>query len=180
MKRIFALTLCILMLLPLILVAPTSAADGVTYVGYSSPAICTDAGKTVDLTKVGVQFTDGENPAEPATIVWKDGTNTITSYTPTEKGVYELTATAGGKTRKIYVVAKNANEKNTFFMKTISRPRPILPSSALFSSPRAQNSDTMKPKARSILTPQTTAQTICACFFPPILTPSATRSTPRA
>ena len=111
MKRIFALTLCILMLLPLILVAPTSAADGVTYVGYSSPAICTDAGKTVDLTKVGVQFTDGENPAEPATIVWKDGTNTITSYTPAEKGVYELTATAGGKTRKIYVVAKNANEK---------------------------------------------------------------------
>ena len=111
MKRIFALTLCILMLLPLILVAPTSAADGVTYVSYSSPAICTDAGKTVDLTKVGVQFTDGENPAEPATIVWKDGTNTITSYTPAEKGVYELTATAGGKTRKIYVVAKNANEK---------------------------------------------------------------------
>ena len=111
MKRIFALTLCILMLLPLILVAPTSAADGVTYVSYSSPAICTDAGKTVDLTKVGVQFTDGENPAEPATIVWKDGTNTITSYTPAEKGVYELTATAGGKTRKVYVVAKNANEK---------------------------------------------------------------------
>ena len=110
MKRIFALALCILMLLPLILIAPISAADDTIYVGYSSPAICTDAGKKVDLTKVSVQFAYGETPAAPSATVWKDGTSTVTSYTPAEKGVFELTATANGKTRKVYVVAKNANE----------------------------------------------------------------------
>ena len=110
MKRIFALTLCILMLLPLIFIAPVSAADDTIYVGYSSPAICTDAGKKVDLSKVSIQFAYGETPADPAATVWKDGSNTITSYTPAEKGVYELTATANGKSRKVYVVAKNASE----------------------------------------------------------------------
>ena len=33
------------MLLPLVLTAPISAADELIYIGYSSPAICTDAGK---------------------------------------------------------------------------------------------------------------------------------------
>ncbi|MBO5701434.1 MAG: hypothetical protein J6S71_03240 [Clostridia bacterium] len=110
MKRIFALTLCVLMLLPLVLTAPVSAADELIYVGYSSPAICTDAGKTVDLTKVSVQFEEGVNPAAPADTVWKDGDNTITSYTPAAKGVYQLKATAGGKTKTVFVVAKNPGE----------------------------------------------------------------------
>ena len=110
MKRIISVALAILTLLPLILIAPVSAADDTIYVGYSSPAICTDAGKKVDLSKVSVQFAYGETPADPAATVWKDGSNTITSYTPAEKGVYELTATANGKSRKVYVVAKNASE----------------------------------------------------------------------
>ena len=110
MKKLLAFTLSVIMLLPLVLVAPISAADELIYVGYSSPAICTDAGKTVDLTKVSVQFAYGETPAAPADTVWKDGSNTVTSYTPAAKGVYPLTATAGGKTRTVFVVAKNANE----------------------------------------------------------------------
>ena len=98
------------MLLPLILIAPVSAADDEISVGFSSPAICTDAGKKVDLSKVSVQFAYGENPVAAASITWKDGGNTITSYTPAAKGVYPLTATASGKTKTVYVVAKNANE----------------------------------------------------------------------
>ena len=98
------------MLIPLLLSAvPVSAAEEIK-VGYSSPAICTDAGKKVDLTKVSVQFAYGETPADPAATVWKDGSNTITSYTPAEKGVYPLTATANGKSKTVFVVAKNANE----------------------------------------------------------------------
>ena len=110
MKRLLSMTLCILMLLPLVLVAPISAADELIYVAYSNPAICTDAGKTVDLSKVSVQFEDGANPVAPADTVWKDGDKTVTSYTPAEKGVYQLKATAGGKTKAVFVVAKNANE----------------------------------------------------------------------
>ena len=110
MKRILATVLCVLMLLPMLLsTMPVAAADEIQ-VGFSSPAICTDAGKTVDLTKVSVQFEAGANLAAPADIVWKDGDNTVTSYTPAEKGVYQLKATAGGKTKTIFVVAKNANE----------------------------------------------------------------------
>ena len=110
MKRISAFILCVLMLIPLLLSAvPVSAAEEIK-VGYSSPAICTDAGKKVDLTKVSVQFAYGETPADPAATVWKDGSNTITSYTPAEKGVYPLTATANGKSKTVFVVAKNANE----------------------------------------------------------------------
>ena len=111
MKKLISLALVILMLVPMLLsTMHISAADELIYVGFSSPAICTDAGKAVDLTKVSVQFEQGANPAAPADTVWKDGGNTITSYTPAAKGVYPLTATAGGKTRTVYVVAKNADE----------------------------------------------------------------------
>ena len=110
-RKLISLALVILMLVPMLLsTMPISAADELTYVGFSSPAICTDAGKTIDLTKVSVQFSYGETPADPASTVWKDGTNTVTSYTPAAKGVYQLTATAGGKTKTVFVVAKNANE----------------------------------------------------------------------
>ncbi len=110
MKKLISLALVILMLVPMLVSAlPVSAADAIE-IGYSSPAICTDAGKTVDLTKVGVQFTYGGEVTPASAIVWKDGSNTVTSYTPAEKGVYPLTATANGKSKTVYVVAKNANE----------------------------------------------------------------------
>lgn len=110
MKRIFASILCVLMLIPMLLSAlPVSAADEIK-VGYSSPAICTDAGKAVDLTKVAVQFESGTDCVPAAELTWKDGDKAVTSYTPAEKGVYPLTVSGGGKTKTVYVVAKNANE----------------------------------------------------------------------
>lgn len=110
MKRIFAVALAVLMLIPMILSAvPASAAEEIA-VGYSSPAICTDAGKAVDLSKVKVQFESGADCVPAAQLTWKDGDKAITSYTPAEKGVYPLTVSGGGKTRTVYVVAKNANE----------------------------------------------------------------------
>ncbi len=110
MKRIFAAVLCVLMLLPMLLSAmPVSAADEIQ-IGYSSPAICTDAGTTIDLTKYSVQFEAEKNCVPAAQITWTKDGQTVTSVTPAEKGVYPLTATANGKTRTVYVVAKNANE----------------------------------------------------------------------
>ncbi len=110
MKRILSSILCVLILCPLLLSAlPVQAAD-VIEVGYSSPAICTDAGKTIDLTSVGVQFTYGGEVIPASAIVWKDGEQTVTSYTPAARGVYPLTATANGVTKTVFVVAKNADE----------------------------------------------------------------------
>ena len=111
MKRILSAILCVLMLCPLLIsVMPASAADEIK-VGYSSPAICTDAGKTVDLTKVSVQFEDQKNCIPAAELTWKDGDKAVTSFTPAVKGVYPLTVTANGKSKTVYVVAKNADEK---------------------------------------------------------------------
>lgn len=110
MKRIFAAVLVVLMLIPMLLSAlPVSAADEIK-VGYSSPAICTDAGKAVDLTKVAVQFEPEKNCIPAAQLTWKDGDKEITSFTPAEKGVYPLTVSASGKTKTVYIVAKNADE----------------------------------------------------------------------
>ncbi|MGM9641955.1 MAG: hypothetical protein ACI3XI_01965, partial [Eubacteriales bacterium] len=110
-KRIFAMILAALVILPLLAALTAHAADanGVT-VGFSSPAICTDTGKSVDLTKVAVQFAPNEAPVAASAITWKEGDRTVTSYTPTAKGVYALSAAAGGKTKTVYVVAKNASE----------------------------------------------------------------------
>ncbi len=110
-KRIFAAILTIAMIVPMLLSFPATAADGIT-VGYSSPAICVDAGETVDLTKVSVQFTYGSDPVDASQITWgvENMSARQTSFTAPEKGVYELSATAGGKTKTVYVVAKNANE----------------------------------------------------------------------
>lgn len=110
MKRILSIALAILIIMPMLFSAlPVSAADGIA-VGYSSPAICTDAGKTVDLSQVSVQFTYGGDVIPASAIVWKDGEQTVTSYTPAARGVYPLTATASGVTKTVFVVAKNANE----------------------------------------------------------------------
>ncbi len=106
-KRIFAAILALIMTLPLLAGLPAASEEGIV-VGYSSPAICVNAGEKVDLTKVSVQLEYGADPVSALT--WKDGESTVTSYTPSAKGVYALTASAGGKTRTVYVVAKNANE----------------------------------------------------------------------
>ncbi len=110
MKRIFATVLCVLMLLPMLLSAmPASAVEEIK-IGYSSPAIGTDVGKMVDLRWVSVQFEDQQNCVPAADIVWTHNGQTIKSITPTEKGVTAITATAKGKSKTVYIVAKNANE----------------------------------------------------------------------
>ncbi len=110
MKRIISIALAILTILPLILITPVSAEDDVIYVGYSSPAICTDVGTRVDLKKVSVQFEYGANPAPAGEIQWTNKGTTLIALTPTQKGVFPLEAYWGGYSRTVYIVAKNADE----------------------------------------------------------------------
>ena len=110
MKRIFAAILCVMMLCPLLFSAMPAVAVEETKIGYSSPAICTDVGKMVDLRWISVQFEDQKDCVSSSDIVWTLNGQTVKSVTPTEKGVTTITATAKGKSKTIYVVAKNANE----------------------------------------------------------------------
>lgn len=110
MKRIFAVILCVLMLCPLLFSAMPAVAVEETKIGYSSPAIGTDVGKTVDLRWISVQFEDQKDCVPSSDIVWTLNGQTVKSVTPTEKGVTTITATAKGKSKTIYVVAKNEGE----------------------------------------------------------------------
>ncbi len=76
-------------------------------VSFAKPAIRADMGDTVDLTSCDVQFavdclyTSGKN------ITWKLNGELITSFTPKEPGVTQLTATSGSKTKNVYVVTRS-------------------------------------------------------------------------
>lgn len=43
-------------------------------------------------------------------ITWKQNGSVLTSFTPSARGVYAVTATSGGKVRTVYIVAKNPEE----------------------------------------------------------------------
>lgn len=94
-------------------VAPiVSAASGdvTCFVRFSKPAICCDAGQSIDLAACGVQFS-ADTPMVTDGIVWTENGAVITSFTPVEKGVYALTARSGNSQMTVYVVAKNPAEE---------------------------------------------------------------------
>lgn len=109
-KRGCCLALALLCLCGLIIL-PTAAADGGT-VKYSCPAIAVEVGQSVKLTGFAVEFTSSAATAA-SEITWSsediklgaDG-----SVTPTAAGVYALTATAGTRSRTVYLVAKGAGD----------------------------------------------------------------------
>ena len=89
--------------------APSGNGDVYCNVKFSKPAICCDAGQTVDLTKCGVQFA-ADATMTTGGITWLYDGEVVESFTPAAKGVYSLTAQCGANTKTIYVVAKNADE----------------------------------------------------------------------
>lgn len=113
-KAFFSLLLILAMLLPcLSLTAPTigvAAAESVACrVGFGMPAICCNVGQIIDLDECGVQF-GADTPTVYEGIAWSDGGSAITKYTPNAAGVFPITASAGGKTMTVYVVAKEAED----------------------------------------------------------------------
>ena len=76
----------------------------------TSPAITANAGEKITFANYAVTF-DGDTEATSAGITWKNEKgDTVTEFTPEAKGVYKFTASAGSKSKNIYVVAKNASE----------------------------------------------------------------------
>ncbi|MBQ3002338.1 MAG: hypothetical protein IJD82_01245 [Clostridia bacterium] len=104
-KRILSALLTLLMLASVFVSVPfhASAAEATVAITATNPAIPADVGQKIDLSGYTVAGLSGS-------IVWKNGSDTITTFTPAKKGVTVLTATAGNMTKNIYVVAKNANE----------------------------------------------------------------------
>lgn len=78
-------------------------------VKYSRPAICCDVGQRVDLTGCGVQFAP-DSGMVTRNLRWTYSGKTVTSFTPSARGVYPLTVTASGESRTVYVVAKSPEE----------------------------------------------------------------------
>ena len=77
----------------------------------TSPAITANVGDKITFANYAVTF-DGDAEAVSSGITWKnEAGEEVAEFTPAAKGVYRFTATAGSKSKTIYVVAKNASEK---------------------------------------------------------------------
>ena len=78
-------------------------------VKFSQPAICCDAGQTVELDRCGVQFSPSAGMTLKG-ITWTYEGSTVTEFTPAERGVYALQASSENDTMTVYVVAKDSWE----------------------------------------------------------------------
>ena len=76
-------------------------------VPFASPAIPAIAGEKINLSEYQVQFE--ENGDFLTVETWEGVELENNTFTP-EKGVYQLSATANGKSKAIYVVAKNQED----------------------------------------------------------------------
>ncbi|MDL2287500.1 DUF1080 domain-containing protein [Eubacteriales bacterium OttesenSCG-928-G02] len=104
--KIIAIILIISLLSALIYI-PASAA---TVIEWNEPAIPANAREKISLSDYSVRFTEGG--AAKADLKWKLDGKEITEYTPSEPGVYTLTAIDGTTEKNIYVVAKNKNDED--------------------------------------------------------------------
>ena len=108
MKRALSVLLTLAMLLSMFTVFFVTNVAAATVITNTSPAIAASVGEKITLSNYSVTF-DGDSSATSG-VTWKNGSTTITTFTPSTKGVTKLTATKGSKSKTIYVVAKNASE----------------------------------------------------------------------
>ena len=109
MKRFVSTVLTLAMLLSMLTVFAVTSVSAATEISNTSPAITANVGETITLSSYSVVF-DGDSKATSG-VTWKNASGTtITSFKPTAKGVTELTASSGSKSKTIYVVAKEASE----------------------------------------------------------------------
>ncbi len=114
LKSILCLTLAFLFVLSAASGAfPTDsvakAANVYCNVKFSKPAICCDAGDTIDLSKCGVQFSAWSGMVTSG-ITWTHNGSSVSKFTPSAAGTYVLVAKSGSESKEIYVVAKNASD----------------------------------------------------------------------
>ena len=106
-KRIFSALLALALLLPAAAVRPDAAENAL--IAWNEPAIAANAGETIDLTAYSVQFE--ENGSASSGVKWEYEGEEVASFTPESAGVYELKAASGTLGETVYVVAKNADDK---------------------------------------------------------------------
>ncbi len=118
MKKIFKGLISIALVFSFVLVAASgifpkdafaSGANVYCNVTFTKPAICCNEGDVVDLSKCGVQFTETSTMTTDG-ITWTYNGSTINKFVPDKRGVYELIAKSGSNSKKVYVVAKSAEE----------------------------------------------------------------------
>lgn len=113
MKKKLTRIICIaaVLILIIVLTALNATAESGT-VRYSCPAITADAGQKILLSNYAVEFSSGiSTSANDITWTSKDlNIGSDGSLTVAAPGVFELTATAGTKTRTVYLVVKNAGD----------------------------------------------------------------------
>jgi len=109
MKKLLSVILVTALLLSMFSVFAVTNVSAATVIANASPAITANVGTTIYLSNYSVVF-DGASSATTS-ITWKNSAgSTISSFTPTSKGVTKLTATSGSKSKTIYVVAKNTSD----------------------------------------------------------------------
>lgn len=86
-----------------------NAANVYCNVKFSKPAIGCNVGDVVSLSKCGVQFS-ASSTMTTSGITWTYNGKTVSSFTPSARGVYALTAKSGSNSKTVYVVAKEAFE----------------------------------------------------------------------
>ena len=116
MKRFLALLLTLCLLIPLAVALPTEVGAATAPIlpvtlTLGFPAVKADVGKTVDLSFYSITADDGSVLAA-ADIIWSSAEITVSGgkVTPTEKGVFSLTATANGKTKTVYLLVKDPTD----------------------------------------------------------------------
>ncbi|MBP5270227.1 MAG: hypothetical protein ILO42_04635 [Clostridia bacterium] len=72
---------------------------------FASPAICAEAGRELDLRTCSVQFEYGGDVVPGTEITWTSENREIDRFTPPSAGIYPLSASYRGATRKVWAVA---------------------------------------------------------------------------
>ncbi len=110
--RILATALLLMMtLIPAMSSLLTASAATNFTVSYANPAITADVGETVDLSNCSVVFKNNTTTAADK-ISWSSEDITLDGkkVTPTQKGVYKLTAKSDTAEKAVYLVVKEASE----------------------------------------------------------------------
>ncbi len=110
--RILAIALLLMMtLIPAVSSLLTASAATNFTVSYTNPAIPANVGDTVDLSNYSVMFKSSTTTASNK-ISWSSEDITLEGKkaTPTQKGVYKLTAKSDTAEKAVYLVVKEASE----------------------------------------------------------------------
>lgn len=95
------------------LAEPVELSARTYFVSFSKPAIPADVGDEIDLSLYSVQLRRNGEPTAASEIEWSSDEIKIenSKVTATKSGIYTLTASAGKRSLKVYLVVKEADDE---------------------------------------------------------------------